>query len=297
MAVGSPHRGIRAAQLGLLVNAVLATVKLVAGLVGNAYALVADAVESIADILSSLIVWGGLAIAAQPADEDHPFGHGRAETLATAVVALMLIGAAVGITIEAAREIRSPHHTPAVWTLAVLVGVIIVKWVLSRRVSGVARDTGSLAVHADAWHHLSDAITSAAAFVGISAALLGTRFGGGPAWAKADDWAAIAAALVIGYNGMQMLRDASNDLMDRAPGADVVNSVRRAASGVDHVRYVEKIAVRRAGASYRVTLHVQADPTMTLDAAHQLSGAVKGAIRASIPRVEYVLVHMEPYLD
>jgi cation diffusion facilitator family transporter len=168
--------GIRAVQFGIVINAALAAIKLVAGIVGNTYALVADAVESTADILGSLVVWGGLRVAALPADEDHPYGHGKAEALAAAVVSLMLLGAAVGIGVEAVREIRTPHHTPAPWTLAVLVGVMIVKWTLSRRVHAVGAETGSTAVQADAAHHLSDAITSAAAFIGITVALVGSRY-------------------------------------------------------------------------------------------------------------------------
>src|SRR5918999_464242 len=168
------QKGIRSAQVGVLVNALLAGVKLVAGVVGSSYALVADAVESTADVLSSVIVWGGLAIAAQPPDEDHPFGHGKAESLAAAAVALMLLGAAVGIGVEAIQEIRSPHGPPAPWTLAVLVSVVVVKMLLSRSVYSVGAAIGSSAVKADAWHHLSDAVTSAAAFVGISVDLWGT---------------------------------------------------------------------------------------------------------------------------
>src|SRR3954469_20744139 len=147
-------RGIRAAQIGVVINAGLAATKLAAGLVGNTYALVADAVESGADVFASLLVWGGLAVAAQPADEDHPYGHGKAEALAAAAVSLMLFGAALGIAVEAVREIRTPHHVPAPWTLAVLVGVMAVKWVLSRRVHAVSAEIGSTAVKADAAHHL-----------------------------------------------------------------------------------------------------------------------------------------------
>lgn len=289
------RRGIRAAQIGLFFNALLAAIKLVAGVVGHAYALIADAVESTADIFSSLIVWGGLAIASQPADEDHPYGHGKAEALATAVVSLMLLAAAFGIVVEAVREILTPHHAPAPWTLAILVGVMVVKWTLSRRVRALGADIGSTAVQADASHHLSDAITSAAAFIGISIALIGTRLTHAPAWASADDWAAIFAAGVIGYNGLVMIRPALHDLMDRMPGEDVVRPVRDAACHVEGVRAIEKLHVRKAGLHYRVTIHVQADPSMTLDAAHRLGGRVKYAIIQAMPRVDYVLVHMEPY--
>src|SRR5690349_223194 len=169
---GAVRRGIRTVQTGLLANALLASIKLAAGLIGNAYALVADAAESMADILASLIVWGGLAIAAQPADEDHPYGHGKAEALAGAAVSLMLVGAAVGIGVEAVQQIRAPHSVPAPWTLVVLVVVMLVKWLLARRVAAIGAEVGSTAVKADASHHLSDAITSAAAFIGISVAIL-----------------------------------------------------------------------------------------------------------------------------
>ncbi|MBV9880277.1 MAG: cation transporter [Gemmatirosa sp.] len=295
MSSDAARRGIRSAQAGLLANAALASVKLAAGLIGNAYALVADAAESMADILASLIVWGGLAIAAQPADDDHPYGHGKAEALAAAAVSLMLVGAAFGIALEAVREIRTPHATPAAWTLAVLVAVVIVKWALARRVGAVAEAVGSTAVKADASHHLSDAITSAAAFVGIGVAVLGHRMGWGNAWAAADDWAALFAAGVIAYNGVQLFRPALHDLMDRMPGDEVVAPVGGAARAVPGVLAVEKLVVRKAGMQYFVDIHVQADPVTTLHDAHVLSGCVKSAIRDAVPAVAGVLVHMEPY--
>ena len=284
------QRGIRSAQVAILVNTALAITKLVAGIVGNTYALVADAIESTADIFSSTVVWGSLRLAARDPDGDYPFGYGKAEPLATAVVALMLLGAALGIAIQAFGEIRTPHQTPAPWTLAVLVGVVLVKSTLSRRVHAVGTDIGSSVVKADAWHHMSDAVTSAAAFVGIAIALWG-----GPGWESADDWAALLASGVIALNGVNMLRPAVHDLMDRMPGAEVVEPVRRAAETVPGVLATEKLFVRRSGIGYRVTIHVQTDPEMPLHAAHVLGGRVKGAIRTAVPQVQYVLVHMEPY--
>lgn len=283
-------RGIRSAQLGLVVNTLLAMTKLVAGVLGNAYALVADAVESTADIFSSLIVWGGLQIATRQADDDYPFGYGKAEPLAATVVSLLLIGAAAGITVEALREIRTPHHTPAPFTLIVLVGVIVVKEVLFRRVLKVSDEVRSTAVKADAWHHRSDAITSAAAFIGISIALLG-----GPGWESADDWAALAAAGVIVINAITLLRPAIGDLMDKSPGAHLLERIGDAARGTPEVRHIEKLKVRKAGLQYYVDLHVQADPGLSLHDAHILSGRVKTAIRAAVPEVAGVLIHMEPH--
>ena len=291
------HRGIRAAQTGMAINALLACIKLVAGIVGHTYALVADAVESGADVFASLLVWGGLSVASQPADENHPYGHGKAEGLAAFAVSLMLLGAAGGIAVEAVREIRTPHVVPAPWTLGVLVGVVVIKWVLSRRVHAVGEAMGSTAVTADAAHHLSDAITSAAAFIGISLALIGSRFLGGTGWESADDWAALVASLVIAFNGISMLRAAAQDLMDAMPGEHIVGPIRDAALYVPGVKAIEKLHVRKAGTAYRVTAHVQSDGSMSLEDAHALGGRVKRAICATSPQVNYVLVHMEPYLE
>ncbi len=283
-------RGARSAQLAILINTILAVTKLVAGFVGNTYALVADGVESTADILSSTIVLGALRIAARDPDGDYPFGYGKAEPLAAVVVSLMLMGAAIGIALEAITEIRTPHHTPAPWTLGVLVVVVIVKWILSRRVAAVGAEIGSTAIKADSWHHLSDAVTSAAAFIGISIALWG-----GPGWESADDWAALIASGVIAYNAVLMFVPPMHDLMDRMPGHDVVDPVRRAAEGVSGVLFTEKLAVRRSGLAFLVDIHVQADPQLSLRDAHVLSGRVKSAIRAAVPQVRSVLIHMEPY--
>lgn len=282
------ERGARSAQAGMLVNTLLAIVKLLVGIVGHSYALIADAIESAADVFSSLVVWRGLRLAAREADERYPFGYGKAESLAAATVGLMLLGAAAGIAVLSVREIVTPHHLPAPYTLIVLVAVIAVKEALFRTVLRVGAEVDSAAVRADAWHHRSDAITSAAAFVGIAAAL----------WTKipqADDWAALVAAAVIAVNGSLILRPALADLMDRAPTPDLLVAIERAAREVPGVLATEKLRVRRAGLSLLVDLHVQADPELSLHDAHELSGAVKSAIRRAHPVVEAVLVHMEPY--
>lgn len=281
---------MRAALLGLLVNVVLVIVKLLAGIAGHSYALVADAIESSTDIFSSLVVWVGLRITTRPADEEYPYGYGKAETLATTVVALMLFGAALGIAAAAVSEIVTPHHAPAPYTLAVVAGVVVVKEILSRQVFRVGSETGSTAVAADAWHHRSDALTSAAAFLGIAVALWG-----GPGWESADDWAALAAAAIIAFNGIRLLRSAIRDLMDRMPEEPRIERIASAAASVEGVRATEKLRVRRLGMEYYVDLHVQADPELTLHDAHILSGKVKGAIRSAVPEVGGVLIHMEPY--
>jgi cation diffusion facilitator family transporter len=288
--ISATSRSIRWAQAGLLVNAALVLVKLIAGIVGHANALVADAVESSADIFSSIIVWMGLSIAAKPADEDHPYGHGKAEPLAAAVVSLMLLAAAAGISILAIREILHPHHLPAPFTLFVAAGVILVKETLYRRVRRVGEDVGSTAVAADAWHHRADAASSLAAFIGISIALVG-----GPGWEAADDWAALVAAVIVAVNGIRTLRPAISGLMDEAPDDTVNARALEAAKSVDGVRRVERLNIRRSGLGFYVDLHVQADPGISLEEAHEIAAKVKYAILDALPTVIAVLVHMEPY--
>jgi cation diffusion facilitator family transporter len=210
--------------------------------------------------------------------------------LAAVVVSLMLVGTSIGISVEAIREIRTPHHAPAGWTLVVLCTVIVVKWWISRRVHAAGRDAGSRAVQADAWHHLSDALTSLAACIGISLALWM-----GPGWEAADDWAALVAAGVILINGILMLRSSAFDLLDRSAEPKLMSQVRQVASGVPGVLAVEKLVVRRAGIQSFVDIHVQAEGEMPLRLAHDLGGAVKWAILNGVPSVGGVLVHMEPY--
>jgi cation diffusion facilitator family transporter len=218
---------------------------------------------------SSLIVGGGLHIASRPADKTHPYGHGKAESLAGAVVAFMLLGAALSITIVAIREIVTPHHTPAPFTLVVVAGVVLVKEVLFRRVFAVGNETGSTAVRADAWHHRSDAITSAAAFIGIAVALWG-----GPGWESADDWAALLASVIIAVNGIRMLRPEIQDLMDRMPAGEMIAQIEAAARSVEGVRDIEKLRVRKIGLEYSADFHVKADPSLSIHDAHSLSGRV-----------------------
>jgi cation diffusion facilitator family transporter len=284
------NRGIRLAQLGLLANGVLALVKLVAGVLGNSYALIADAVESIADLFSSLIVWGGLRVAARDADDRYPFGYGKAEAISAMIVGLMLLAAAVGIAIEAVREILQPIRAPAPFTLVVLIVVVAVKAALFRVVNRSAQASGSSAVTADAWHHRADAMSSAAAFIGISIAVLG-----GPGWETADAWAALFASVLILYNGLGIMRPSVQELMDRSPSEEMLRAVDAAAHAVEGVLATEKLKARKSGTRFLLEVHVQAEPSLSLQEAHVLSGKVKRAIRSAVPSVQDVLVHMEPF--
>ncbi len=283
------QRSLRATFIGMAANAVLSAVKLAAGIAGHSHALVADAVESFADVFSSLIVWRGVVVAATPADEDHPYGHGKAEPIAAAIVSAMLLFAAAWIVVKAFGEVAQPHPSPAPFTLAVLVGVVVVKEILFRFVRRVGRAVDNIAVRADARHHRSDAVTSFAAGIGISVALLG-----GPGYEAADDWAAIAAACVIAWNGWRLLRPALNELMDTAPDRQTLDEIRRLAETIPGVARVEKCFVRKMGYQFYVDMHVEVDPQMTVLRSHEIAHAVKDKIRDTMPSVNDVLVHIEP---
>ncbi len=281
--------GIRTTIWGVLTNTLLAVTKAIAGILGNSYALIADAIESTTDIASSLIVWGGLKISGLPPDEDHPYGHGKAEPLAATVVALALFAAAAGIAIQSVREIVTPHHAPAPFTLAVLLIVVIVKETLYRRVFNVGTSIRSTVVKSDAWHHRSDAITSAAAAAGIAIALIG-----GDGYESADDWAALFASAIIVVNAFRIIRPAINEVMDRAPSPDIELAVRDLAARVPGVVGLDKCFVRKMGFSYYVDLHVTVDGTHTVRVGHDIAREVKRAILASRTDIADVLIHIEP---
>jgi cation diffusion facilitator family transporter len=288
------QRGLRAILLGIVVNLVLGAAKFLAGIFGHSHALIADATESFADIFNSLIMWRGISVAAVPADEDHPYGHGKAEPLAAAFGAAMLLVAAVWITAKGGINIyqwaNGIHRQQPQWfTLVALGVVVVVKEAMFRFVAREGTDTDNAAVKTDAWHHRSDAITSVAAAIGITVALIG-----GPRWVCADDVAAIFAALIIGWSGWLLLRPALNELMDHAPDHEVIEKIRQAAAGIEGVANVEKCFVRKAGHLLFVEMHVEVDPQMTVLRSHEIAHAVKDKVRDTMPSVGDVLVHIEP---
>jgi cation diffusion facilitator family transporter len=283
------QRSLRATLLGLAVNVLLTAGKFFAGIFGHSQALIADAVESLADIFSSLIVWRGLVVAETPADEDHPYGHGKAEPLAAAMVSAMLLLAAGVIAFHSLQGIAEPRVAPSAWTLILLIGVIAVKEILFRFVLHEAAHLESSAVETDAWHHRSDAITSAAAFIGITIAQVG-----GPGYEHADNWAALVAAFVIAFNGWRLLLPAFNELMDRSPERETIDEIKKIAATIPGVDGVEKCFVRKMGYRLFVDMHVEVDPQMTVVHSHEIAHAVKDAVREKMPSVSDVLVHIEP---
>ena len=281
--------GLRLSKLALLINAGLAVVKIATGILGNSYVLVADGIESTADIFSSIVVWGGLRVAILPADENHPYGHGKAEPVASVIVSLLLLAAAMLIAVQSVREILTPHRAPGWFTLPVLLVVILIKETLFRFAFRAANSIESTALKSDAWHHRSDALTSAAAFVGIAIALIG-----GPGYESADDWAALLACAVIAWNGLRLLRVALDEVMDAAVSPDIVAAVRRLAGEVEGVITVEKCRIRKVGLHLALDIHVVVDGELTVRRGHDISHQVKDRLLASPHRINDVTVHIEP---
>jgi len=281
--------GARIALFGLAINIVLASVKILAGFFGNAYVLIADGIESATDVGGSIVIWGGLKVAARPPDPTHPYGHGKAEQIAAVIVSIGVLAAALGLAIQSVREIFLPHHGPAPFTLVVLIVAVIVKEILFRYVIRFGRNVESTAVQTDAWHHRTDAITSIAAFIGISVALIG-----GEPWQSADDWAALFACALIGANGYRLLRPALFEIMDTAPRGAIVDAVRNAAAAVPGVIEVEKCLMRKMGLDFYVDLHVGVDGKISVHEGHEIAHQVKRAIQQTDERIADVLVHIEP---
>ena len=273
----------------MIVNVAFAFIKIGAGIFGNAYALIADGIESALDVAGSIVIWGGLRFAARPPDETHPYGHGKAEPLTAIFVAFGVLAAAVILAVQSSRTVFLPHHAPAPFTLWVLLGVVVVKETLFRYVVRFGRSIQSIAVEADAWRHRADVITSIAAFVGISIALIG-----GEKWRSADNWAAIFVCLVIATIGIRLLGPALHDILDTAPRGGIKELVRDAAESVPGVSEIDKCLVRKMGLDFYVDLHVKVDGNISVRDGHDIAHQVMDAIRRTNARIADVLVHVEP---
>ena len=283
------EKAIKATYLSILGNLGLAISKGFAGYFGNSYALIADAIESASDVFSSLLVLFGLKYASRPADENHPYGHGRAEPLITFLVVGFLITSATIIGYESIANIQSPHEGPKPWTLIVLGAIIIWKEYSFRVVMKRSKQTNSSALAADAWHHRSDAITSVAAFIGISIALFM-----GDGYESADDWAALFAAFFILYNSYKIFRPALGEIMDEHLNDDLVEEIRVKSLTVSGILGTEKCFIRKAGMRYHVDLHAIVSAKISVKEGHDLSHKLQDTLKEKIPQLGNVLIHIEP---
>ena len=280
---------IRITYFSIVGNAGLAIIKGLAGFFGNSYALIADAIESTADIFSSFLVLFGLKYASRPADKNHPYGHGRAEPLITFLVVGFLITSATIIAYESIKNIGTPHELPKIWTLFVLIPLIIWKEISFQLVIQKAKETNSSSLKADAWHHRSDAITSIAALIGISIALY---FGNG--YETADDWAALFASGFILYNSYKIFRPALGEIMDEHLYDDLVADIRKVSLSCAGVVATEKCFVRKAGMKYHVELHAIVQADITVKYGHEIAHNLKDTLLIDIPQLGHVLIHIEP---
>jgi cation diffusion facilitator family transporter len=281
---------IRTTYFSIVGNASLAAIKGLAGFFGNSYALIADAIESTTDIFSSLLVLFGLKYASRPADKNHPYGHGRAEPLITFLVVGFLMTSATIIAYESIKNIGTPHELPKSWTLIVLGAIIIWKEISFRLVIKKSKETNSSSLKADAWHHRSDAITSIAAFIGISIALI---FGKG--YETADDWAALFASGFIFYNSYLIFRPALGEIMDEHLYDDLVDDIRKVSLTVNGVKDTEKCFIRKAGMVYHVDLHAKVAASISVKEGHDIAHTLKNTLREEIPQLGHVLIHIEPF--
>lgn len=282
--------GMKTTLVGIVISIILVFLKGISGYLGHSYALIADATETGADVFSSALLWLGLRIALKRPDQEHPYGHGKAEPLAAVVISLFLVAASVWIAYHSIRLISTPHPLPEKFTLWVLVIVVVIKETMFRYVLRVGKRINSQAVKADAQHHRSDAVTSVAAFIGISIALIG-----GPGYEGADDWAALIASGLILYNAIALLRPSLDEIMDAAPSDEIVTKVRTLAEKVPQVHGIEKCYVRKMGFDYFVDLHIEVDGGLSVTEGHRIAHIVKDTILKSDLRVTDVLVHVEPF--
>lgn len=280
---------IKTTYFSILSNTSLAIIKGLAGIFGNSYALIADAIESTTDIFSSLLVLLGLKYAKRPADKNHPYGHGKIEPLNTFVVVAFLVTSATIIAYESIQNIQTPHKTPKPWTLLVLGAIIIWKEISFQVVIRKSKETNSSSLKADAWHHRSDAITSVMAFIGISIALI---FKDG--YETADDWAALLASFFILYNSYLIFRPALGEIMDEHVYDDLIDEIREKSMEVAGVLGTEKCFVRKAGMKYHVDLHAIVDSTITVKEGHDIAHKLKDYLREKLPDLGHVLIHIEP---
>lgn len=280
---------VKAVIFSIIGNALLALIKGVVGIVGNSYALIADAIESTSDVFSSLLVFFGLRYSTKPADENHPYGHGRAEPLVTFAIVLFLVVSATIIAYQSIQHINEPQVAPEKYTLIVLAIIIIIKEISFRYVSKKSDETKSTSLKADAWHHRSDELTSLLAFIGISIAIFM-----GKGYETADDWAALLASILIVFNAYLIFRPALSEIMDENLYDDFVAEIRVSSQTVKGVLETEKCFVRKAGLSYYVDLHIVVDGFKTVAEGHEIAHQVKDKLKLDFPQITDVLIHVEP---
>jgi len=284
-------RAKKATLLGIAIDGLLVLLKMAAGIIGNSAVLIADAVHSFSDMFSSLIIYIALKIATKEADKEHPYGHGRAEVIAGNIVSFFLVCMAAGIGYAAVRRMRSTFLGPpgVVALIAAFVGMVV-KEAFYRYKKSVGEKVGSISLMADAWHHRSDAFSSACALIGAGGAyFLGSRFN------ILDPIAAAVVALIVVGAGVRLFIESTQKLMDVQGPEELVSRIRETVLSIHDVLGVEKLRVRKAGLEYLVDIHVEVDKDMSVKKSHEVSQQVRRKVLANLKEVRDLLVHIEPY--
>ena len=280
----------RAALLGLVVNLALGATKLVGGIFGNSFALISDAVNSIGDSFSSVVVLFGLHVAQRPADSEHPYGHTRAEAVASLSVALLIAFSALLVGWEAVVLLRAEPSLPSAWTLWIAGANVLLKESLYRFNLRIGRRTNSQAVVANAWDHRSDALCSLAVLIGIALVCWG-----GPTFARADGVAALVVVVLILWAAGRLFYVSASLLLDHQAEPEMVDEIRQVAGEVPGVRGVETLWVRRSGLEFFADIHIEVDPTISVADGHHISHLVKDQLIDHFAALRDVLVHLEPH--
>ncbi len=289
----NPYKqGAFGASVGIVVNAFFALIKLVAGVWGQSAAMVADGVHSFSDILSSVVVLVGMKVARQPPDQEHPYGHGKAESVAAQAVSLFLVFLGGMIFYNAIRGLSRPDYAvPNSYVLVVAAFSIAVKEGLFQYKNRLGRRLNSSSLQADAWHHRSDAFSSIAVLIGVALTVFG-----GPPFRVADDLAAMVVAGIICYTGGRMLLKTSSELMDQAVDGPVTEEIKRLASSIPGVEKVEKLLVRKSGMEMMLDIHIEVEPDLSVVEGHRIATRVKRDLMGQMPALKSALVHIEPHL-
>ncbi len=275
-------------MVSIAVSTALSSIKIAVGVSAQSVALVSDGFESAADILMSGLVLFGLWVAAKPADDDHPYGHGRFEILTGLAIGAVLATAGVGISWRALIE-RNDQHTPASYALWPLIGAAILKGILWTTKMRIGKKSGSVALSADA---LNDAVDMCSGLVALVAVALAIHF---PGMQSADHWGGFAVGLFVIFFGLRVVRETALQLMDTMPEGKQMDEIRAVAMKVPGTLGIEKCFARKTGLRYHVDLHLEVDPELTVRASHDIATAVRIAIKNDVAWVEDVLVHVEPH--
>jgi len=281
----------RIAVASVLVGAGLAAAKISIGLRAHSTAAVSDGIESAGDVLTSGLVLLGLVIASKPPDADHPYGHGRLETVSALVVGMILAASGVLISFESLHLAHGSAHAPSAFAVWPLLASIAIKSVMSVAKLRYARRIGSSALAADGWHDTVDILSGCTALLGLGITLSDpVRF------SAADHVAGSAVGVIIVLLGVRVVRDTMLQLMDTMPDPEAMDRIRMAGLTVPGVLGIEKCFARKTGLKWHVDLHLEVDPAMTVYESHEIATQVREKIRSEVDWVADVLVHVEPHM-